>query len=149
MGARRVVVRRYPDAAATRAAVTSGDADLALVTRDAGTTFRGGLRPVSAPYVAVSNYALDLSNPKFANPDFRRAILQALDAATLVRSTFGPTVGVANGVIPDTVSGHGPRPCRDVCEYDTAGARAALARAFPTGGVPTIAIDHEIGRAHV
>ena len=143
VGAQRVVVRRYPDAAATRAAVTSGDADLALVTRDAGTTFRGDLRPVSAPYVAVSNYALDLSNPKFANPDFRRAILQALDAATLVRSTFGPTVGVANGVIPETVSGHGPRPCRDVCEYDPAGARAALARAFPTGGVPTIAIDHD------
>lgn len=142
-GAERIVVRRYPDATASRAAVTDGDADLALISRDAGTTFGGGLRPVSAPYVAVSNYALDLSNPKFANPDFRRAILQALDGSALVRSTFGPTVGVANGVIPETVAGHGRKPCRGVCEYDPDGARTALARAFPAGGVPAISIDHD------
>lgn len=142
-GAARIVARRFPDPAAARAAVTAGDADLVLVTRDAGTTFAGGLRPLSAPYVAVSNYALDLTNPKFANADFRRAILQALDAPALVRSTFGPTVGVANGVIPATVAGHGSRPCRSICEFDLEAARAALARAFPAGGAPSIAIDHD------
>lgn len=142
-GAATVRIHRFPDAASARTAVTDGRADLALISRDAGTTFSGGLRPVASPYVAVSNYALDLTNPKFANPEFRRAILQALDASTLVRSTFGPTVGVADGVIPQTVAGHGVRPCRSVCEFDASAARAALARAFPSGGVPSISIDHD------
>jgi ABC-type oligopeptide transport system substrate-binding subunit len=86
---------------------------------------------------------LNLENPKFADVDFREAILRALDSASLVRKTFGPTVGVANGVLPETVAGHGEDPCKNVCDFNLTAAKAALARAFPAGGVPTFSIDYD------
>lgn len=142
-GARRVEVSKVADAATARDAVRTGAADVALIDRSAGTTFPRRVRPIASPYVAVSNYAMNLRNPKFANADFRAAVLHALDARSLVRAVFGPTVGVASGVIPETVSGHAPDPCAGVCEHDPEAARAALARAFPAGGAPTIAVDFD------
>lgn len=142
-GAKKIRITKYDSADEARRAVEAGKADIAAITRDAGTTFKGGLRPVSAPYVAVSNYALNLENPKFANVDFREAILRALNSVSLVRETFGPTVGVANGVLPETVAGHGEDPCKNVCDFNLPAAKAALARAFPLGGAPTFSIDYD------
>ncbi|MEY3362095.1 MAG: hypothetical protein RL531_1814, partial [Actinomycetota bacterium] len=85
----------------------------------------------------------NLRNPKFANADFRAAILHALDETALVRTVFGPTVGIARGVIPETVSGHADRPCARVCDHDPEAARAALARAYPDGGAPSVAVDFD------
>ena len=142
-GARRIEVQKVADAATARDAVRAGRADVALIDRSAGTRFPRRLRAIASPYVAVSNYAMNLRNPKFANAEFRSAVLRALDARALVRTVFGPTVGVAAGVIPETVSGHGAEPCADVCDHDGEAARAALARAFPNGGAPSIAIDFD------
>ena len=142
-GARRIEVVKVTDAATARDAVRSGTADVTLIDRSAGTTFPRRVRAIASPYVAVSNYAMNLRNPKFANADFRAAVLHALDATTLVRTVFGPTVGVARGVIPETVSGHAPDPCADICDHDLDASRAALARAFPAGGAPTIAVDFD------
>lgn len=142
-GARRIEVQKVADAATARDAVRAGRADVALIDRSAGTRFPRRVRAIASPYVAVSNYAMNLRNPKFANADFRSAVLHALDARTLVRTVFGPTVGVAAGVIPETVSGHGADPCADVCDVDRTAARAALARAFPNGGAPSIAVDFD------
>lgn len=142
-GARRISVLRVADAATARSAVLDRRADVALVDRSAGTRFPARVRPIASPYVAVSNYAMNLRNPKFANPDFRSAVLHALDETALVRTVLGPTEGVARGVIPETVSGHAARPCADLCDHDPAAARAALARAYPTGGAPAIAVDFD------
>ncbi len=142
-GAQKIRITKYETADKAATAVETGNADIAAITREAGVTFKGGLRPVSAPYVAVSNYALNLENPKFANVDFREAILRALNSVSLVRKTFGPTVGVANGVLPETVAGHGENPCRNICDFNLAEAKAAVSRAFPAGGVPTFSIDYD------
>jgi ABC-type oligopeptide transport system substrate-binding subunit len=142
-GARRIDVLKVADAAAARTAVTERRADLALIDRSAGTSFPRRYRAIASPYVAVSNYAMNLRNPKFANAEFRSAVLHALDARSLVREVFGPTVGIANGVIPETVSGHASTPCADLCDHDVTAAKAALARAFPNGGIPSIAIDYD------
>lgn len=142
-GARRITVAKLVDAATARAAVLARGADVTLVDRSAGTEFPPRVRAIASPYVAVSNYAMNLRNPKFANADFRAAILHALDETTLVRTVLGPTVGVARGVIPETVSGHADRACARVCDHDPAAARAALARAYPSGGAPSISVDFD------
>ena len=142
-GARRISVRKVADATTARTDVLDRRADVALVDRSAGTEFPASVRAIASPYVAVSNYAMNLRNPKFANADFRAAVLHALDETALVRTVLGPTVGVARGVIPETVSGHADRPCAKVCDHDPAAAKAALARAFPAGGAPTIAVDFD------
>ena len=142
-GARKIRIIKFETGEAAFKGVELGNADIAYITRDAGTTFKGGVRTVSAPYVAVSNYALNLDNPKFANIDFREAILRALNSTALVRKTFGPTVGVASGILPETVAGHGVDPCKGICDFDLESAKAALVRAFPAGVVPLFSIDYD------
>jgi ABC-type transport system substrate-binding protein len=93
-------------------------------------------------YLAVGFYAIDLANPKFADARFRRAIIQAVNAPALVGVAY-PGGIVARGIVPNGVPGGGVDQCRSQCAYDLKSSKRLLAEAFPSGVVPSVAVDYD------
>jgi peptide/nickel transport system substrate-binding protein len=92
----------YPTIAAAYAGFRAGRVDVAPVGRpETDDATRRRERIVSAPYLAVSYYALNLRSLKFVDIRFRRAIVHALDANTLVKVGYDSTAIVDDGLIPE------------------------------------------------
>jgi ABC-type transport system substrate-binding protein len=122
-------------------ALGRGDVDVAQLGNEDPRPARA--RIARGPYLATGFYAIDLSDPKFADARFREAIVRALDAEALVAAGYGTTGSVARGLVPAGVPG-GPRDqCRDLCDHDLPAAKQLLREAFPEGVVPTVAIDYD------
>ncbi|MBV8951294.1 MAG: ABC transporter substrate-binding protein, partial [Actinobacteria bacterium] len=140
----RVRVVEYPSASAAYAAFRARQLDVAPLGRaESEDVDRRHGRLVAGPYLAVSYYALNLRDPKFADARFREAILDAIDASSLVQAGYGSTAQVASGLIPSGVPGGPTVSCRTRCDYDPAAARRLLAEVFPNGQVPTVSIDYD------
>ena len=95
------------------------------------------------PYPAALFYGFNLKNPKFANPQFREAIVHAIDRASIVQKIYGGTVRPSNGVVAEGVPGYQPNACGDKCAYDPTKAKALLTAAFGSKAVPEINIDFD------
>src|SRR5262249_16320110 len=90
-------------------------------------------------------FGFNLGDPKYgANPDFRKAILRAIDRQKIAAEILGSTDPM-NGVVPPSLSHANIDPCPEVCAYDVEAAKALLASAFPFGGVPVVRIDYYTG----
>jgi ABC-type oligopeptide transport system substrate-binding subunit len=124
-----------------RRAVATGAADVVQLGTEDPVPARSRVR--RGPYLATGFYALDLDDPKFADPRFRQAIVRALDGPALAAAAYGPAGLPARGLVPAGVPG-GPRnQCRDLCDHDLAAAKALVREAFPEGNVPSVAIDYD------
>lgn len=160
----RVVVRIYASAAAAEKAYTGGDLDVAPLVRDEATPDSALTVPppspkvattttepppppsgdvVSAPFRAVGYYELNLKNRKFADARFRQAIIRALDERRVATSVYGGRVRAMGGLVPAGVPGGPSERCEGLCDHDPAAARKLVAKAFPGGKVPTVAIDFD------
>jgi oligopeptide transport system substrate-binding protein len=95
------------------------------------------------PYLAELFYAFNVKSPKFADPRFREAIVQAIDRRAIVSAVYGGTVRVSDGLVVAGVPGHQPDPCGGRCAYDPNRATALLAEVFAGAPVPEIGLDYD------
>jgi ABC-type transport system substrate-binding protein len=134
----------YRTVAAAYAGYRAGRVDVAPVGRpESDDATRRREHIVSAPYLAVSFYALNLKAFKFLDARFRQAIVHALDAKTLVKVGYASTALVDDGLIPEGVGTRPTDACARRCDYDPATSRRLLKAAFPKGNVLPIAIDFD------
>jgi ABC-type transport system substrate-binding protein len=129
-----------PDEA--RTAFVDGDVDLLRLGRDDTAPTEATTVLHAAPYLAIGFYAIDVSNPKFADARFRQAIVQAVDAKELVETVY-PGGIAASGLLPDGIPGGGVDQCRDLCDFDVKASKELLAEAFPGGVIPAVNIDYD------
>jgi peptide/nickel transport system substrate-binding protein/oligopeptide transport system substrate-binding protein len=95
------------------------------------------------PYLGQVFYAMNLKSPALGDVRLRQAITAAIDRERIVREVYRQTVQPASGLVSDGVAGKVPDPCGDRCRHDPERAKALVGEAFPQGGVPQVAIDHD------
>ena len=135
---------RFADVDAAYLAFTGGDIDLApvppaSVDQAAERYGRHGM----GPYIGLVFYAMNLKSPDLADTRLRQAISLAIDRERIVREVYKDTVELASGLVADGVPGRVPNACGERCGHDVERAKALVAEAFPQGGVPEVAIDHD------
>ena len=97
------------------------------------------------PFHADIYFGFNMRDPVFADVRFRQAILQAVDRTALVNAVYFGVLSEMQGIVPAGVAGADPARCGAGCAYDPEAAAAALAAAFPNGGVPEVIIDFPDG----
>jgi len=95
------------------------------------------------PYLGVVFYAMNLKSPDLADARLRQAVSLAIDRQRIVAEVYQGEVEVATGLVAAGVPGGTADSCGERCAYDPDRARVLLAEAFPNGGVPEVAIDHD------
>ncbi|HVE46864.1 MAG TPA: ABC transporter substrate-binding protein [Acidimicrobiales bacterium] len=124
-------------------AFTSGDLDWAQVPpEDIDSAGRKYGRAGFSPYVAELFYGFNLTNPKFADPRFREALVRGIDRQAIVAAVYQGTVRPIEGIVLAGLSDFQPEACGR-CGYDQARARDLLAAAFPGTTPPEIALDYD------
>jgi len=134
----------FKDADAAYAAFQDGSVDVSPVpparATDAARSFgRQGM----SPYIGVVFYGLNVKSPDLADPRFRQAISLAIDRKQIVDDVYQGSVALATGLVADGVPRRNGNACGDRCRYDPDRARQLLVEAFPAGGIPEVAIDHD------
>ena len=86
-------------------------------------------------------FAFNLRDQNLAKPEFRRAILAAIDRPALVKDVLKGALTVRNGIVPAAFPGWPPDACGDPCARNVKNAQALLAAAFLEGQVPPVMID--------
>ena len=134
----------FKDADAAYAAFQDGSVDVSPVpparATDAARTF--GRRGMS-PYIGVVFYGLNVKSPDLADPRFREAISLSIDRKQIVEEVYQGSVALATGLVAEAVPGRAGNACGDRCRFDPDRARELLVEAFPAGGIPEVAIDHD------
>jgi peptide/nickel transport system substrate-binding protein/oligopeptide transport system substrate-binding protein len=92
------------------------------------------------PFSAEQFFGINLADAKFANDQFRAAMVKAVNRKQLIDKAL-PDRPELKGAVPPGVPGGTEDACGDACVYDPDAAKALLAQAFPDGNVPTIDIE--------
>jgi peptide/nickel transport system substrate-binding protein/oligopeptide transport system substrate-binding protein len=95
------------------------------------------------PYLGVVFYAMNLKSPDLADIRLRQAVSVAIDRQRIVAEVYQGEVDVASGLVAAGVPGGTADACGERCAHDPQRATVLLAEAFPNGGVPEVAIDHD------
>jgi oligopeptide transport system substrate-binding protein len=135
---------RFTDVDAAYRALKDGQLELAPVppvnldeaAREFGTR---GMKP----FLGLVFYAMNLESPDLRDVRLREAITAAIDRDRIVRDVYRHTAQPAAGLVSDGVPGRLGDACGDRCRHDLGRAKALVAEAFPQGGVPEVAIDHD------
>ncbi len=104
-------------------------------------TDRGRLE--ARPYLGVVFYGMNLKSPDLADVRLRQAVSLAIDRRRIVAEVYKNEVDVASGLVAAGVPGVPTDACGDRCAHDPNRARVILTEAFPGGGIPEVAIDHD------
>ncbi len=135
---------RFDTADAAYQAFRQGNLDLAPIPPGHDPKELGDRGRVEArPYLGVVFYGMNLKSPDLAEGRLRQAISFAIDRQRIVDEVYKGEVEVASGLVAAGVPGRAANACGEGCVHDAERARALLAEAFPNGGVPEIAIDHD------
>jgi ABC-type transport system substrate-binding protein len=135
---------RFETTDAAYQAFLKGDVDVAPVPpghADTEVSPRGQLE--ARPYLGVVFYAMNLKSPDLADARLRQAVSLAIDRQRIVAEVYKGEVEVATGLVAAGVPGRAADSCGERCEYNPDRAKVLLAEAFPNGGVPEVAIDHD------
>jgi peptide/nickel transport system substrate-binding protein/oligopeptide transport system substrate-binding protein len=97
----------------------------------------------SRPYLGVVFYAMNLKSADLADVRLRQAVSLAIDRQRIVAQVYKGEVKVATGLVAEGVPGRAADSCGERCDHDPDRAKVLLAEAFPNGGVPEVAIDHD------
>lgn len=135
---------RFGDVDAAYRAFDDGDLDLAPVppgsTAEAAEEYgRRGM----GPFIGLVFYAMNLKSPDLGDARLRQAVSLAIDRERIVREVYRGTVEPASGLVSEGVPGFVADACGERCAHDPDRARTLLAEAFPAGGIPEVAIDHD------
>ena len=133
----RVQLVSYPDVPAAYKAFTQGALDWTRVQPEevARASERYG-KDAFRPYMAELFYGFNLKNPKFQDLRFRRAIVHAIDRASILRAIYGNTALPLDGVTVAGVPGYQKSACGEGCEHDVAKAKALMAELAAAGVNP-------------
>ncbi|MGH9084543.1 MAG: ABC transporter substrate-binding protein [Acidimicrobiales bacterium] len=138
-----VEVRAYDDADEAYEAFDEGDVDWALVPVERyGDAVDDHGDDAFAPFHAELFFGMRVSSPSLANVEVRKAIAASIDREAIVRAVYDDLAEPLSAVIPAGVPGHDDDRCGE-CRHDPERAKSILAAAFPSGGVPTVAIDFD------
>lgn len=133
----------HDDANEAYAAFEAGELDWAEVPNEAiGEAIERYGDDAFSPFHAELFYGMNLRNETLANEGLRRAISRAIDRDAIVRAVYPDLAIALDQVVPAGVPGRADGPCPD-CGFDPGAARAALAAAYPDGGVPVVPIDFD------
>jgi len=146
---------RVADESAAFDSVRDGQADWASVPAGKPAT-QLGLTPPAGSNVRVETSSLgaeeflgmNLASPTFANPQFRQAIVRAIDRTKVISAGL-PGLLPSSAVVPIDVPGSMIDPCGDPCRYGPDQSKVLLAQAFPDGQVPVVEIDTSDGLGDV
>lgn len=139
---RRLVFRRFADAAALALALESGAADVSsALGPDEATALRGhhGLLLDSQGGLNLVYLALNNTRAPFSDVRVRQAISRSIDRAALVRS-LGGHAEAANGPLPPSVFGHDAR-ARDLVLDPEQARRLLEAAHVPRGTRLTLSVS--------
>lgn len=135
--------------AQTYEALRMGTADIATVPnsdiREATAKYGGeGFKP----YPAEIYYGINSQAEGLDNPQFREAIVKAVDRSSIVREVYEGALEPATGIVPQGVPGASTDACGDRCKFDRQAAKSLVAEAFPDGNVPrlTVSFDNDDAR---
>lgn len=118
-----------------------GSVEIAEVPAAGIESGRGKFGPTGfTPFWAGVYYGPNLRLPKFANPQFRKAISLAIDRAAIAATVYGGTKSPSTGVIPRGIPGFSAPRC-DSCLLDIKQAGELVKQVFGTTP-PTLIIDH-------
>ncbi|HEY3239151.1 MAG TPA: ABC transporter substrate-binding protein, partial [Acidimicrobiia bacterium] len=95
------------------------------------------------PYLGVVFYAMNLKNPDLGDARLRQAVSLAIDRQRIVAEVYKGEVDVASGLVAAGVPGRAADACGERCAHDPERAKVLLGEAFPNGGIPEVAIDHD------
>lgn len=95
-----------------------------------------------APFHAELLFGFNLASPTLGNAGLRRAIAHAIDRQAIVEAVYPELALPLDRVVPSGVPGRTADVC-PACGFDPGAARAALAAAYPDGGVPVVPIDFD------
>jgi ABC-type transport system substrate-binding protein len=133
----------YDGGAAAYQAFEEGEVDWAEVPDDqVGDAIETYGDDAFAPFHAELFFGMNMASPTLANAGLRTAIARAIDRGAIVRAVYPDLALPLDQVVPDGIPGRAEDPC-GACGFDPAAARAALAAAYPDGGVPTVPIDFD------
>jgi ABC-type transport system substrate-binding protein len=133
----------HADADAAYAAFEAGELDWAEVPDGrVGDAIDEHGDEAFAPFHAELYFGLNLRSATLAHNGLRAAIASAVDREAIVRAVYPDLALPLAQVVPAGVPGRAEDPC-PVCGFDPDASRAALAAAFPDGGVPTVPIDFD------
>jgi oligopeptide transport system substrate-binding protein len=134
----------FKDADAAYAALQDGSVDVSPVPPErAADAARSYGRQGMSPYIGLVFYGLNVKSPDLADPRFREAISLAIDRKQIVDEVYQGSVALATGLVADGVPRRDGNACRERCRFDPDRARQLLVEAFPAGGIPEVAIDHD------
>ena len=91
-------------------------------------------------YLAFPTY-----DPKYSNPDVRKAISMAIDRQQIADTIFAGTVKPATSFISPVIPGFRDNTCGDACKFNAAAAKALYQSA---GGPATIQITYNADGGH-
>ncbi|HUR23474.1 MAG TPA: ABC transporter substrate-binding protein [Acidimicrobiales bacterium] len=138
-----IEVRMFSSVARAFGEFTKGRLDWAQVPpEDIDAAGREYGRAGFSPYVAEMFYGFNLTNPKFADPRFREALVRGIDRRAIVAAVYQGTVGTVEGVVLAGVADFQPRACGR-CGHDPTRARELLAAAFPGVAPPEVGLDYD------
>ncbi|MGH3978140.1 MAG: peptide ABC transporter substrate-binding protein [Pseudonocardiaceae bacterium] len=74
-------------------------------------------RSVSRPILQIQTMTFPLYDPRYANPDLRRALSMAIDREQLNEQIFNGTRPPADGLVAPNIPGRGTDQCGELCEF--------------------------------
>jgi oligopeptide transport system substrate-binding protein len=93
----------------------------------------------STPYMGNQTLVFPMYDPKFQNPDFRKAISLAIDRELITDKIFEKTRFPADGWVNPAVPGYAKGQCGDLCTFNPTKAKEYLAKSGVTGPISLIA----------
>lgn len=78
----------------------------------------------TSPSSTFQYLAFPVENPKYSNPNVRKAISMALDRQEQIELVFQNSQSAADAFVSPVVAGYQPGSCGEACEFDPAAAKA-------------------------
>ncbi len=141
-----VTYKLYQSQDAAYADLTSGNLDFqqTLPTADiAGDKYKTDLnnRAINKDVLVVQTATFPLYDPRFANPDLRKAISMAINRDQITKVIFSGTRTPSTSYSSPAVDGYQAGTCGESCTYDPAKAKALLAKAGGFTGKLTLSYN--------
>ncbi|MHC1559868.1 peptide ABC transporter substrate-binding protein [Actinomycetospora sp. C-140] len=95
--------------------------------------------------LVTDSLGVPLYDPRFANPNLRKAISMAIDRQTIVNQIFGGVYTPATGYATSAAEGYEPNQCGVYCTYNPDMARQLLAQAGGFQGPLTLTANSDGG----
>ncbi|MDH6125821.1 ABC transporter substrate-binding protein [Kitasatospora sp. GP82] len=88
-----------------------------------------GRRYSVRPSGTMDYLGLPLADPRYANPELRRALSMAIDRKGITRAIYNEVYLPADSIVAATIPGHRDGACGETCTYQPAKARELFDRA--------------------